>query len=133
MTISITFTGESQAEVFKAASAFLGLSAEKAAVEGKAEESSGKGSRSRKGADEKGKDEKGADEGPDYTVDQIRELASKIESDDDQDKAIAIISDTGAESISGLEKKSAAVRVKVYEAIKAIVEGAGKSRRRALD
>jgi hypothetical protein len=79
--------------------------------------------------------EKGGDDAPTGpTVEEIRELAGKIESDDDQDKAIAVISDAGAESISGLEKKSAKVRQSVYDAIKAIVEkAAAKGKRKALD
>lgn len=135
MSISITFTGETQAEVFKAAEAFLGLKTAAANVSsgdsGKEEATTSR--RGRKATDEGGKEEKQKDEGPDYTVDQIRELASKIESDADQDKAIELISDNGAESISDLAKKSAAVRVKVYEGIKAILEGGGKGRRKALD
>lgn len=91
---------------------------------------------SSRGRGKKDKDEKETkpDDGPDFTIDQIRELASKIESDADQDKAIKALEDAGSESISGLEKKSAAVRVKFYEAIQAILEAAAKgSKRKALD
>lgn len=126
MSISITFSGDDHADLASKAAAFFGTVAAPAAETKATTARGGKG----KAAEDKGGDD--APTGP--TVEEIRELAGKIETDDDQDKAIAIISDAGAESISGLEKKSAKVRQTVFDAIKEIVEkAAAKGKRKALD
>jgi hypothetical protein len=131
MSITVTLSGATKAEVLAAAVEYFGLAAadvSEAATTSRSR-SNGKG-KATDDAKEKGGDD--APTGP--TVEEIRELAGKIESDDDQDKAIAVISDAGAESISGLEKKSAKVRQSVYDSIKEIVEkAAAKGKRKALD
>jgi hypothetical protein len=127
MSISITFSGPDHADLATQAAAFFGTVAAPAA---ETKVTTGRGKGNGKAAEDKGSDD--APTGP--TVEEIRELAGKIETDDDQDKAIAIISDAGAESISGLEKKSAKVRQTVFDAIKEIVEkAAAKGKRKALD
>jgi hypothetical protein len=130
MSITVTLSGATKAEVLAAAVEYFGLAAadvSEAATTSRSR-SNGKG----KATDDA--KEKGGDEPTGPTVEEIRELAGKIESDDDQDKAIAVISDAGAESISGLEKKSAKVRQSVYDSIKEIVEkAAAKGKRKALD
>jgi hypothetical protein len=131
MSISVTLTGANKAELLANAAEYFGLAAadvSEAATTSRSR-SNGKG-KATDDAKEKGGDD--APTGP--TVEEIRELAGKIESDDDQDEAIKVISDAGAESISGLEKKSAKVRQQVYDAIKAIVDKAAKgNKRKALD
>jgi hypothetical protein len=131
MSISVTLTGANKAELLANAAEYFGLAAADVSETTTAtrSRSNGKGK-----ATDEGKEGKGSDEPTGPTVEEIRELAGKIETDDDQDKAIAVISDAGAESISGLEKKSAKVRQQVYDAIKEIVEkAAAKGKRKALD
>lgn len=124
--MTITVSGANLAEIVAQVKELTGGAADAGEA---ATTSRGRG----KGKDKDEKETKQED-GPDFTIDQIRELASKIESDADQDKAIKALEDAGSESISGLEKKSAAVRVKFYEAIQAILEAAAKgSKRKALD
>jgi hypothetical protein len=70
-----------------------------------------------------------APKGP--TVEEIRELASGIELDDDQEKAVKVLEDAGVESISELGKKDAKTRQAAYDAIKEIVEAATKKAKKA--
>lgn len=118
-SVSVTFTGDNMADVAAKAAAFFGTAA--APVDGAAA-STGRG----RG---KGKETPPADDAPKGpTVEEIRALASGIEEDTDQDKALVILEKAGVESISGLEKKSAEVRQTVFDGIEDIIKAAKKKK-----
>lgn len=125
MSVTVSFTGDTNADLAAQAAAFFGTVAADTAP---AADKPARGSKASKAEDKKPAE----DEPTGPTIEEIRELAGSIEKEDDQDKAFKLLEDAGAESISDLAKKSAKVRQTVFDGIKEIVDAAAKAAKRKL-
>lgn len=129
MSTTITFTGDTMADIAAKASAFFGTVISADAPPAAA--AAGKGSKGSKAAKEETTPAPADDAPPEVTVEDIRAVAALFETDDEREHAIKIIADNGAESISGLKAKSATVRAKVLEELNAKLAKVVAARKKA--
>lgn len=124
MSLQVAFNADDTAEVvqrkYAAIAAFVG------------EPSGGGGEKSADKPAAKGKpgkaaaDPKPEDDGPNKTVEEIRELAGALDTDAWADTVVEILGEAGADSVSWFKDKKPAVRVAVWESLNDALKKAKK-------
>lgn len=127
MSLQVTFHADDAADViarkYAAIAAFSGVAETgetSAPAAGKATAAAGaKGGKP-------GKKVEAEDDGPNKTVEEIRELAGALDSDAWADTVVEILGEAGADSVSWFKDKKPAVRVAVWESLNDALKKAKK-------